>query len=169
MQFWMLSRVGPGNHVLDESAHWRNLANTIESSACGGDAALRQITLTTRFLSVCGSVRKIRLAMRWLFATRVKHSLSFRTHCTHSVRRAAKRWRFWTCVRLAICTRQLSFRRRKPSLSSLSARASGRDSRMMDGAASWVGGQNLSAPDNALSRPANLLRNNVAINAVNAA
>ena len=28
-------------------AHWRHLANTIEPSVCGGDAALCQITLTT--------------------------------------------------------------------------------------------------------------------------
>ena len=28
-------------------AHWRYLANTYEPSMCGGDAALRQITLTT--------------------------------------------------------------------------------------------------------------------------
>ena len=28
-------------------AHWRHLANTIELSVCGGDAALCQITLTT--------------------------------------------------------------------------------------------------------------------------
>jgi len=31
----------------DWDAYWRNLANTIESSMCGGDAALCQITLTT--------------------------------------------------------------------------------------------------------------------------
>jgi len=28
-------------------AHWRHLANTIEPSMCGGDAALCQITLST--------------------------------------------------------------------------------------------------------------------------
>jgi len=28
-------------------AHWRHLANTTEPSVCSGDAALRQITLTT--------------------------------------------------------------------------------------------------------------------------
>jgi len=27
--------------------HWRHLANTTEPAVCGGDAALRQITLTT--------------------------------------------------------------------------------------------------------------------------
>jgi len=27
-------------HVLDGGAHWRNLANTIEPSMCGGDAAV---------------------------------------------------------------------------------------------------------------------------------
>jgi len=33
--------------VLDRSAHWHNLANTIELSVCGGEAALCHITLTT--------------------------------------------------------------------------------------------------------------------------
>jgi len=28
-------------------AHWRHLANTTEPIVCGGDAVLRQITLTT--------------------------------------------------------------------------------------------------------------------------
>ena len=32
--------------VLDEGAYWRHLANTTESSLCGADAALRQITLS---------------------------------------------------------------------------------------------------------------------------
>jgi len=39
-----------GNHILAFyiwDALWRHLANTIESSMCGGDAALRQITLPT--------------------------------------------------------------------------------------------------------------------------
>jgi len=35
---------GPGEA---QGAHWRYLANTIEPSMCGGNAALRQITLTT--------------------------------------------------------------------------------------------------------------------------
>ena len=30
--------------VLDGGAYWRNLANTCEPSACGGDAALCQVT-----------------------------------------------------------------------------------------------------------------------------
>jgi len=30
---------GSRNHVLHGSAHWRNPANTIEPSVCGGDAA----------------------------------------------------------------------------------------------------------------------------------
>jgi len=33
--------------VLDGGAHWQTLANMTEPSVCGGDAALRQITLTT--------------------------------------------------------------------------------------------------------------------------
>jgi len=47
MPFGAWTRVDPRNHVLDGGARWRNLANTIEPSVCGGDAALRQITLTT--------------------------------------------------------------------------------------------------------------------------
>ena len=47
MQFGTLSRVGPGNHVLDGGAQWRHLANMTEPSVCGSDAALCQITLTT--------------------------------------------------------------------------------------------------------------------------
>jgi len=39
MPFGMLSRVGRGNHELDEGAHWRNMANTIELPMCDGDAA----------------------------------------------------------------------------------------------------------------------------------
>jgi len=38
----------PTGGVLDRGAHWRNLTNMIEPSVCGGDAALRQITSTTR-------------------------------------------------------------------------------------------------------------------------
>jgi len=34
-------------------ARWRNLANTTEPSLCGGDAALRQITLSTCWLLFC--------------------------------------------------------------------------------------------------------------------
>ena len=41
MQFGMLGRVDQGNHVLDEGAQLCHLANTIEPSVCGGDAALR--------------------------------------------------------------------------------------------------------------------------------
>ena len=34
---------------VDGSAYWRHLANTIEPSMRGGDAAFCQITLTTRY------------------------------------------------------------------------------------------------------------------------
>jgi len=47
MPFGLWTRVGPRNRVLDEGAHWRQLANTTEPSMCGGDAALCQINLTT--------------------------------------------------------------------------------------------------------------------------
>jgi len=52
MQFVMLSGAGPENHVLHGSAHWYNLANTIEPFVCGGDAVLCQITLTTCYYYV---------------------------------------------------------------------------------------------------------------------
>ena len=35
---------------LDLRAHWRHLANTVEPSMCGGDAACCHITLTTCFV-----------------------------------------------------------------------------------------------------------------------
>jgi len=38
MPFGMWTRMGSRKHVLDDGAHWRNLANTIESSMSGGDA-----------------------------------------------------------------------------------------------------------------------------------
>jgi len=37
-----------GAHA-DAGAYWRNLANTIEQSVCGGDAVLCQITSTTYY------------------------------------------------------------------------------------------------------------------------
>jgi len=46
MPFGMWTRLGPRNHVFD-GAHWRHLANTVEPSVFGSDAALYQITLTT--------------------------------------------------------------------------------------------------------------------------
>ena len=51
MQFGMMSWVG---------VHWRRLANTIESSVCGGDMALCQITLATCFELLYGMAQKIR-------------------------------------------------------------------------------------------------------------
>ena len=42
-----LSSVQGIMHVFDGTAHWCHLANTIKRSMHGGDAALRQITLTT--------------------------------------------------------------------------------------------------------------------------
>jgi len=34
-----------------KEAHWRHVANTIEPSVCRGDAALRQSSLTTYYVS----------------------------------------------------------------------------------------------------------------------
>jgi len=39
MPFGLWTWVCPRKHVLDGSAHWHYLANTIESTMCGGDAA----------------------------------------------------------------------------------------------------------------------------------
>jgi len=36
--------------VLDEGAHWHNLANMTEQSMCSGNASLCQITLITCFI-----------------------------------------------------------------------------------------------------------------------
>ena len=47
MSFGLWTWVGPRRHVFDGGAHWRHLADTIESSMCSGDAALCQITWTT--------------------------------------------------------------------------------------------------------------------------
>ena len=44
MPFGLWTRMG---------ARWRNLANTIEPPVCGGDTALRQITLTTCCCCCC--------------------------------------------------------------------------------------------------------------------
>ena len=49
MPFGVCIRVGPRKHVLDGSAQWRHVANTIEPSMCGSDAACGQITLTTYY------------------------------------------------------------------------------------------------------------------------
>jgi len=45
--FGIWTRVDPRKHTLGRAAHWRHLANTIEPSMCGGDAACCQITLST--------------------------------------------------------------------------------------------------------------------------
>ena len=58
LQFGLWTRVGRRKHKFNHIRqvapmyppmwiHWRHLANTTESSVCGGDAVLCQITLTT--------------------------------------------------------------------------------------------------------------------------
>jgi len=44
MPFGIWARVGRRKHVLDGGAHWRRLANAIEPSTCGGDAAFCGVT-----------------------------------------------------------------------------------------------------------------------------
>jgi len=39
MPFVLWTRVDPKKHMQGRAVHWRNLANTIEPSMCGGDAA----------------------------------------------------------------------------------------------------------------------------------
>jgi len=45
----VLIGVGPRKHVVDGGQYWRHLANTVEPSMCGGDAAFCRITLTARY------------------------------------------------------------------------------------------------------------------------
>jgi len=49
MSFGMWTRVGPRKHLMECGSviHWRHLANAVELSVCGGDAALSQLTFTT--------------------------------------------------------------------------------------------------------------------------
>jgi len=57
-----------GNHFLPFytwGAHWRHLANTTKPSVCGGDAALRQITLTTCYYRERRSGLIYRLVLVW--------------------------------------------------------------------------------------------------------
>jgi len=49
MPFWVWTRVGPGNHVLDGDAYWRNLVNTTEPSMCGSDVTICQVTSNTYY------------------------------------------------------------------------------------------------------------------------
>ena len=43
---------GKRKHMLDVSAHWQRMVNTLEPFTCGCDAASCQITLTTRLSNV---------------------------------------------------------------------------------------------------------------------
>ena len=47
MPFGKQCRVGPRNHVLNDNAHWRYIANAVRRFMRGDDTALFQITLTT--------------------------------------------------------------------------------------------------------------------------
>jgi len=62
LPFGLWTQVGRRKHKLNHirhvapicshgRAHWRHVASTTEPSVCGGDAALRQITLTTCYWS----------------------------------------------------------------------------------------------------------------------
>ena len=48
----VLTLVDPTKHVFDGGAHWCNVANTIESFMCGGDAAFLSSYLDYRYLFV---------------------------------------------------------------------------------------------------------------------
>jgi len=54
--------------VLDEDAHWRKLANTIEPSLCSGPVTLCQITLITCYVLLC-SCGKMLKSQRSTLAT----------------------------------------------------------------------------------------------------
>jgi len=69
MPFGISTRAGPRKHVLDEGAHWRNLANTIEPSMCGGDAAfLLNYFDQVLFLNMKRNLEKYKLFMQTLTA-----------------------------------------------------------------------------------------------------
>ena len=61
--YWGQTRVDPRNHVLDSDAHWHRLANTIEWSVRGWDAASRHITFTTCSATVAASSSVIMWSM----------------------------------------------------------------------------------------------------------
>jgi len=55
MSFGMWTREDQRKHVLDGGAHWHHMANTIQPSICGSDAALcPQITFDHLFLILLG-------------------------------------------------------------------------------------------------------------------
>ena len=108
MPFGMWTWVGPRKHALDRAAHWRNLANTIEPSICAGDAALRQITLTTRYY--------------YYFYTHVSVNIFFQElHVCRNLTswvRQMERWRtahVWRVSTTSVAVRRLTF---SPSSSS---------------------------------------------------
>jgi len=52
----------PNNPVLVASAYWHHLANNVEPSMCGGDAAYCQITFTTCYY-YCGHICELECNM----------------------------------------------------------------------------------------------------------
>ena len=66
MPFGQQTSAGQTNCVLDEGAHWRYVANTIERPVRGGDATLCQITLIVclfcTLFAVCDYLYPIRRA-----------------------------------------------------------------------------------------------------------
>ena len=66
---------------LEVSTHWRNLANTIEPSVCGGDAALCQIALTTCFSRCIIRERHI----QWLVDAFAQHVLTLHARFSFAV------------------------------------------------------------------------------------
>ena len=67
MSFGLWTRVGPRKHTR-RGAHCRDLANTMEPSICGGDAALRQTNLTTccrMCMWLCSRSMQTTLSQRW--------------------------------------------------------------------------------------------------------
>ena len=67
MPFGLWTRIGPKKHLL----HWHNLANTIESSMCGGDAAFLSNYFDHLFYIFVTSLRILTLFISMFFASMV--------------------------------------------------------------------------------------------------
>jgi len=49
----------PRNHILDEGAHWRHLANRIERSIFGDDVAVSQTTVNFSIFDLSVACREV--------------------------------------------------------------------------------------------------------------
>jgi len=80
MLFGLWTRLGPRKHALDGGAHWRNLANTIEPSMCGCDAAfLSNYFDDLLFLVACSKLSWLLTAFD--HAYKIAYCIICRTRC----------------------------------------------------------------------------------------